>query len=112
VASATVVDAHNRPYIRFLKPVMRGRSVFGAEVELDVQTASGVRRQKLTVQPLDKLEQTAKREIYRDVMIGQEIRAKKGEELLELRFSGGEAFLRKGEAYGDVEALGVQREMI
>ncbi|MEW6219104.1 MAG: DEAD/DEAH box helicase family protein [Thermodesulfobacteriota bacterium] len=112
VAAATVEDAHNRPYVRFLKPVLRGKMVFGAEVEIDVQTATGVRRQTKTVQPLDNLEQTTGRAVYRDVLIGQEIRARKGDALMELRFPGGEQFLRLGQAWGDVGALAVQREMI
>ena len=114
VAAATVEEAHNRPYVRFLGTVMRGKRVFGAEIELDVQRGTRVRRETTTVQPLDNLEQTTGREIYRDVIVGQEIRAKgrKAEALLELRAPGGEVYLRPGEAWGDVDALAVQREMI
>jgi len=112
VAAATVEDAHNKPYVRFVGAVSRGKSVVGANVELDMQTATGVRRKTVTVQPLDSLEQTTKREIYRDLTIGQEIRAKKGAELMELRYPGGEVFLAAGQAHGDVDALAVQREMI
>ncbi|HMS16604.1 MAG TPA: DEAD/DEAH box helicase family protein [Planctomycetota bacterium] len=112
VAAATVEEAHNKPYVRFLGAVTKGKSVFGAKVELDVQTATGVRRNTVTVQPLDNLEQTTKREVYRDLTIGQEIRAQKGAELMELRYPGGEVFLAKGQAHGDVDALAVQREKI
>lgn len=112
VAAATVEDGNNRPYVRFLKPVMRGKSVFGAEVELDVQTATGVRRLHRTVQPLDNLEQTTGRAIYGGVVVGQEISAKKGAEHMELRVPGGEQYLKPGEAWGDVDRLAVQREMI
>ena len=112
VAAATVEDAHNKPYVRFVGPVTKGKSVVGAKVELDMQTATGVRRKTVTVQPLDSLEQTTGREIYRDLTIGQEIRAKKGAELMELRYSGGEVFLAAGQAHGDVDGLAVQREMI
>jgi len=112
VAAATVEDAHNKPYVRFVAPVTRGKSVVGATVELDMQTSTGVRRKTVTVQPLDSLEQTTGREIYRDLTIGQEIRAKKGAELMELRYPGGEVFLAAGQAHGDVDALAVQREMI
>lgn len=112
VAAATVEHGHNRPFVRFLRPVMRGKSVVGAEVELDVQTPSGVKRQNKTVQPLDNLEQTTGREVYRDVIVGQDIRAKKGAEHLELRVPGGELYLKPGEAWGDVDGLAVQREMI
>jgi type III restriction enzyme len=114
VAAATVEEAHNRPYVRYLQTVMRGKRVFGAEIELDVQAGTGVRRQTRVVQPLDNLEQTTGRAIYHDVIVGQEIRAKskKVEALMELRVPRGELYLRPGEAWGDVDALAVQREMI
>jgi type III restriction enzyme len=41
-----------------------------------------------------------------------EIRVAKGDEFLELRYPGGEVYLRPGQAYGDVEPLAVQRQMI
>jgi len=112
VAAATVEDAHNKPYVRFVGPVSRGKSVVGATVELDMHTSSGVRRKTVTVQPLDNLEETTGREIYRDLTVGQDIRAKKGAELMELRYPGGEVYLEPGQAHGDVAALAVQREMI
>jgi len=112
VAAATVQDGHNRPYVRFVAAVTRGKSVVGAKVELDVHTQSGVQRKIVTVQSCDSLEQTTGRAIYRGLTIGQEIRAKKGAELMELSFPGGEVFLAKGQAHGDTDALAVQREMI
>ncbi len=59
----------------------------------------------------DNLEQTTRRAIYADCRIG-EIRVAKGNEFLELRVPGGEQYLQPGQAYGDVDALAVQREMI
>ncbi len=112
VASATIEDGYNKPFVRFVKPVVKGKSVFGAEVELDIEGPGGVRRRTVIVQPLDDLEQVTKRELYRNLLIGQEIRAKKGDELLELRFPGGEVYLRIGQAHGDVDSLAVQRQMI
>ena len=54
----------------------------------------------------------AGRTLYRDCHAG-EIRVEKGNEFLELRVPGGEHYyLRPGDAWGDVEALAVQREMI
>ncbi|HEU5117516.1 MAG TPA: hypothetical protein VFT74_12800, partial [Isosphaeraceae bacterium] len=61
---------------------------------------------------LDNLEQTTGRELYRDHIIGQEIRAKRGDELMELRYPGGELFLKPGQAHADVDQLGLRREMI
>jgi type III restriction enzyme len=111
VASATVQDGHNKPYVRFVKPITKGKRVFGAEVEVDVQSATGVRRKTITVQPLHDLEQATGRDLYKGFAIGQ-IRAKKGEELLELSMPGDVTFLGIGAAHGDVDASSVQRQMI
>jgi type III restriction enzyme len=110
VASAAIEGAHNKPYARLLS-VSNKRGVITARVELDMQTASGVRRTEVTVQDGDNLEQTANRAIYENCRVG-EIRVEKGKEFMELRVPGGEHFLRIGESYGDVDALAVKREMI
>src|SRR5680860_68710 len=112
VAAASVEGGHNKAYVKFMAPVTRGKSVVGAKVELDMATPHGVSRQIVTVSPLDLLEQVTKREIYRDHIIGQEIRDAKDDKFMELRFPGGEQYLRVGEAYGDVDPLAVQRQMI
>ena len=112
VAAASVEGGHNKAYVRFIAPVSRGKSVVGAKVELDIATAHGVARQTVTVAPLDKLEEVTKREIYRDHIIGQDIRDAKDDKFMELRYPGGEKYLRPGQAYGDVDALAVQRQMI
>ncbi len=111
VASATVEDAHNKPYVRLVS-VSNRRGTISARVELDVQAAGGgVRRQEVTVQDGDNLEQTTGRALYADCRIGV-IRVAQGDEYLELRVPGGEQYLRLGQAWGDVDALAVQREMI
>jgi type III restriction enzyme len=110
VASATVEDAYNKPYVRLLS-VSNKRGVISAKVELDVETASGVRRREVTVQDGDNLEQTTGRAVYADCRVG-EIRVARGDEFMELRVPGGEQYLRPGQAYGDVDALAMQREMI
>ena len=110
VASATVEDAHNRPYVRLVS-THNQRGTISAKVELDAETAAGVRRREVTVQDGDDLEQITKRAIYQDCRIG-EIRVEKSNEFVELRVPGDERFLRLGESYGDVDTLAVQREMI
>jgi len=110
VASATVEHAYNKPYV-CLVSVQNRRGTISAKVELDVETASGVKRKEMTVQDGDNLEQTTRRAIYADCRIG-EIRVEKGNEYIELRVPGGEHFLKPGQAVGDVDALAVQREMI
>ncbi|NMM25846.1 MAG: DEAD/DEAH box helicase family protein [Glaciimonas sp.] len=110
VASATVEDAYNKPFVR-LVCVNNKRGTIAAVVELDVTTTNGVKRQEVTVCDGDDLEQTTKRAIYADFRVG-EINTAKGEEFLELRYPGGEVYLAVGQAHGDVDALAVQREMI
>lgn len=112
VAAASVEGGHNKAYIRFIAPVSRGKSVVGAKVELDIASVFGVDRRTVTVAPLDKLEEVTQREIYRDHIIGQEIRDAKDDKFMELRYPGGEQYLRPGQAFGDVDALVVQRQMI
>ena len=110
VASATVEDGHNRTYVRLIS-VRNQRGRISARVELDVATQRGVQRQELLVQDGDLLELVTDRAIYRDCRIG-EIRVAKGSEYMELRYPGGEIFLKPGQAFGDVDNLAVQREMI
>lgn len=110
MASATVEEAHNKPFVRLVS-VANKRGTISARVELDVATASGVKRQEISVSDGDDLEQLAKRPIYADFRVG-EISTAKGHEFMELRYPGGEMFLKPGQAHGDVDALAVQREMI
>lgn len=110
VASATVEDAYNKPYVRLLA-VGNKRGLITATVELDVAVGNGVRRQEVVVQDGDDLEQTTRRAVYADFLVG-ELNTAKGEEFLELRYPGGERYLSVGEAHGDVDPLAVQREMI
>ena len=65
----------------------------------------------MPVEDGDILEMATGREIYRDCRIG-EIRVATGNEYMELRYPGGEVFLKPGQAYGDVDNLAIQREMI
>lgn len=110
VASAGVEGGHNKPYVRVVS-VSNKKGTITATVELDVETRTGVRRQEKKVQDGDDLEQTTGRAVYRDCRVG-EIRVQKGKEFVELRVPGGEHYLRVGQAYGDVDVLAVQREMI
>ena len=110
VASATIEDAHNKPYVRLLSTRNR-RGTISATVELDVEEIRGVRRRQKIVWDGDDLEQTTGRTVYRNCRVG-EIRVERGREFMELRVPGGEQYLRPGEAWGDVTALALQREMI
>jgi len=111
VAAATIEDAYNKPYVRLVS-VSNKRGAISAKVELHVKTATGVKPREVQVNDGDDLQQSAEgREIYADFRVG-EINSAKGEEFLELRYPGGEVMLAVGQAYGDVDALAVQREMI
>jgi type III restriction enzyme len=110
VAAASVEGGFNKPYVRLVS-VSNKRNVITAKVELDMQTPTGVKRQEVDVQDGENLEMTTGRAVYEDCRIG-EIRVVKGDEFLELRYPGGEQYLRLKEAYGDVEPLAVQRQMI
>ena len=110
VAAATLEYAHNKAFVRLVS-VSNKRGVISAKVELDVQTATGVRRQEVTVCDGDDLEQTTGRELYEHFRIG-EINTAKGKEFLELRYPGGETYLAIGQPYGDVDPLAVKRQMI
>lgn len=110
VAGATIENAHNRPFVR-LVAVSRPRRALIAKVELDVDTATGVQRKEIVVQDGDDLEQTTGRSLYAGCRVG-EIRVDPSNPFMELRYPGGEAYLKIGEAWGDVDPLPVQREMI
>jgi len=110
VAGATVEAGYNRPYIKLIS-VNNQRSIISARVELDIETLHGVKRQEKSVQDGELLEFTTGRKIYEGCRIG-EIRVEKDNEYMELRYPGGEVFLRPGQVYGDVDYLAVQREMI
>ena len=110
IAAATIEDAYNRPYVRLVS-VSNRRGTISARVELDVETASGVHRREVTVQDGDNLDQTTRRAVYADCCVG-EIRAARGDQFMELRVPGGEQYLRPGQAWGEVDGLVVQREMI
>ncbi len=111
VAAGTIVDDHNTPYVRLLSTRRQRGNVISAQVEVDVATrAGGVRRQEVSVQEGDNLEQRTRREIYREHYVGK-IRVGRNESL-ELRVPGDERWLQPGEAHGAVDQQAVQREMI
>jgi type III restriction enzyme len=110
VASATVESAHNRPFVRLIG-VQNKRNVISAKVELDIETLHGVERKEVLVQDGDDLEQTTRRAMYANCRVG-EIRVAAGREHMELRYPGGEKYLKPGESWGDVDGASIQREMI
>ena len=111
VAAATVQGGNNKPYVKLLA-VSNKRGVITASIEVDRENAAGVvRRDVITVQDGFDLEQETGRPLYADIRIG-EIRTAKGDQYMELKVPGSEVYLRVGEAWGDVDASAIQREMI
>jgi len=110
IAGAVVDGAYNKPYVKFLSATSK-KSLVTARVELNAETAGHVQRREVTVQDGDDLEQTTKRPMYANIRIG-EINTAKGAQFLELKFPGGEEFLKVGDSYGDVDASAVHRQMI
>lgn len=108
VASLEVEGGHNKGYVKLLSTSNKKGS-FSAKVELDVQRATTVSRESVTVQPGDDLQQVTGRAVYADFLV-QNIGCKTGEEYLEL--SNLEKPLRPGEAIGDVDGDALKRLMI
>ena len=111
VAAATVQGANNKAYVKLLS-VSSKRGVISAVIEVERENSAGVvRRDSITVQDSFDLEQETGRALYTNVRIG-EIRTAKGDQFMELKVPGSEVFLRPGDAWGDVDATAIQREMI
>ena len=101
VASLEVEGGHNKAYVRFIS-ASNSRSAVTAKVELDMAEGKAVRRNEVTVQDGDDLEEVTGRAIYKDCRIG-EIRVSGANSLLEVKTPGAEEFLGVGQAVGDVK---------
>jgi type III restriction enzyme len=110
VASLEVDGGHNKPYVR-LESTSNARNLLTARVEIDIQQGAGIRRQVVTVQDGDDLEQTTKRGLYANVRIG-EIRRDGDRQLIEVRYPGGQTWLEPGQAIGGVDPDELKRHMI
>jgi len=110
VASATLENAHNRPFVRLERIESTGGGV-SARITLDVDQKGSVSRKQMVVYDGDNLEQITGRSLYEGYQVG-EIRAGKESPFMELRMPGGEEFLAPGQSTGDVDPLGLSREMI
>ena len=108
VASLEIEGGHNKAYVKLLSTSNK-KGTFSAKLELDVQRATTVSRESVTVRPGDDLQQVTERAVYADCLV-QNIGCKVGEEFLEL--SNLEKPLRPGEAIGDVDSDALKRLMI
>lgn len=110
VASATIADSHNQPFVRLVGVKSQKGSIV-ATIEVDVDEGGTVRRRERQVRDGDSLDDLTGREIYRAHRIGTISNATKNK-YVELRYPGGEMHLKEGDTYCDVEPALIQREMI
>jgi len=110
VASLQIDSGHNKPYIRLESTHNRKGSVT-AKVEVDVQRGKNIRREFLTVEDGDDLEQVTGRSIYENMQIGT-ITCGKDNESIEVKGDGFDQLLRPGDAIGGVDPDQIKRLMI
>ncbi|MCG7983366.1 MAG: DEAD/DEAH box helicase family protein [Candidatus Thiodiazotropha lotti] len=110
VASLQIDSGHNKPYIR-LESTHNKKGSITAKVEIDVQQGKNIRREILTVEDGDDLEQVTGRSIYENMQIGT-ITCGKDNESIEVKGDGYDQVLRPGDAIGGVDPDQIKRLMI
>ena len=110
VAALEVEGGHNKPYVKLIE-TKNVRGSISAKVELDVQQGRNVRRNVVTLEDGDDLEQETGRAIYEDFRIGT-INCGKNNQSMELSMPAGEVTLHPGEEVGGVNPDDLKRLMI
>ena len=114
VASLQTDSGNNKPYIR-LDSTSNKKGSITARVEIDVRRGKNIRREILTVEDGDDLEQVTKRSIYENMQIGT-ITCGKDNESVEVKASrnegGFDQTLTVGEAIGGADPDEIKRLMI
>ena len=110
VASLQIDSGHNKPYVR-LESTHNKKGSITAKVELDVQHGKNIRREILTVEDGDDLEQISNRAIYENMQIGT-IMCGKNNESIEVKGDRFDQVLRPEEAIGGVDHDEIKRLMI
>lgn len=110
VASLQIDSGNNKPYIR-LESTSNSRGSITARVEIDIQRGKNIRREFLTVEDGDDLEQITNRAFYENMQIGT-ITCGKDNESIEIKGGGFEQTLNVGEAIGGVDPDEIKRLMI
>ena len=110
VASLHIDSGNNKPYIR-LESTHNMKGSITAKVEMDVQRGKNIRREILTVEDGDDLEQVSNRAIYENMQIGT-ITCGKNNESIEVKGEGFDQDLRPGEAKGGVDPDQIKLLMI
>ncbi|WP_448694327.1 type III restriction-modification system endonuclease [Pseudomonas rhizophila] len=110
VASLQVEGGNNKPYVKLESTHNRQGSIT-AKIEIDVQRGKNIKREILTVEDGDDLEQIANRAIYENMQIGT-ITCGKDNESIQVRGPGIDQALLPGEAVGAVNPDEIKRLMI
>lgn len=110
VASLEVEGAHNKPYVKLISTHNRKGSIT-AKIEIDLKRGNNIRREIVTVEDGEDLEQITQRDLYENMSIGT-ITCGKDNESIELRGPGLDFVLRPGEGHGDVSGDELKRLMI
>ncbi len=110
VASLRIDGGHNKPYIR-LESTRNRQGSITAKVEIDIQRGKNIKREFLTVEDGDDLEQFTGRAIYENMQIGT-ITCGKSNESIEVKGDGFDQLLQPGDAIGGVDPDQVKRLMV
>ena len=110
VASLEVEGGHNKAYVKLLSTQNQQGSIT-AKVELDIVRSGNIRREVMTVEGGDDLEQETGRAIYENCRIGT-ITCGTGNQSMEISIPGGEYTLQPGEEIGGVNPDDIKRLMI
>ncbi|GLQ33860.1 type III restriction endonuclease subunit R [Amylibacter marinus] len=108
VASLEVEGGHNKPYVKLIETSNR-KNVITAKAELDVQRGKNIKREILTVEDGDDLEELTNRAIYENMSIG-EINVR--DDTMQVKGPQLDQTLRVGEAVGSVSGDAQKRLMI
>ncbi|SDU30048.1 type III restriction-modification system endonuclease [Pseudomonas yamanorum] len=110
VASLQVEGDNNKPFIKLESTHNRQGSIT-AKIEIDVQRGKNIKREILTVEDGDDLEQIANRAIYENIQIGT-ITCGQNNESVQIKGPGIDQVLLPGEAVGAVNPDEIKRLMI
>ena len=109
VASLEIEGGHNKSYVKLISTHNRQGSIT-AKVEVDVRRGGGVRREIVTAEDGDDLQQVTGRDIYEDIQIGTITVGP--EQTLQLRGPQLDVTLQPGLSHGGVDGDAQKRLMI
>ncbi|NQT68092.1 MAG: restriction endonuclease subunit R, partial [Desulfobacteraceae bacterium] len=110
VASLEIEGGHNKAYVKLLS-THNQRGSITAKVEVDIARGGNIRREVMTVEDGDDLEQETGRAIYENCRIGT-ITCGQNNQSMEISVPGGEFTLQPGDEVGGVNPDDLKRLMI